>query len=387
MLAERAAPPEPTIIGGPLHAIGARLGLVHRGKGDTARLGLAIAGTLWGGLVLLAVVQGRIGEILTLSVVAGHVRLLVAIPLFFLCERWLEPRLRFLIEGLRRSGIAPAETAPALDREVARFNRLIASPLAESVLLALAVAAAVVPAAAWLGVVGTTAAVETADRALAAQWYWLVCLPVFRFLVFRWVWRIAVWIFFLWRLSRLRLRLIPTHPDRAAGLGYLAVTQSAFAYLIAAISAVAAAGVAEEVATTGAPLAVLYHPAIVLVLLVALVFIAPLWMFSVALDDARAKGLEDYMDLATEYVMRFDGKWLRRSGERTEELLGSPDLQSLADLGNSVKVVDEMRIVPLDERTIWLFGAAIVLPMLPLAFLWLPLDEVAERVIGRLLGG
>jgi hypothetical protein len=58
-----------------------------------------------------------------------------------------------------------------------------------------------------------------------------------------------------------------------------------------------------------------------------------------------------YGTLANKYVTEFDEKWM--GDEKTDEqLLGTADIQSLADLGNSYAGVRDMRIVPFGLRDI-----------------------------------
>ena len=54
---------------------------------------------------------------------------------------------------------------------------------------------------------------------------------------------------------------------------------------------------------------------------------------------ARRVGLREYGTLAQRYVREFDDKWLRGGAPAGEPLVGSGDIQSLADLGNSFEVV------------------------------------------------
>jgi hypothetical protein len=44
-------------------------------------------------------------------------------------------------------------------------------------------------------------------------------------------------------------------------------------------------------------------------------------------------------------VRKFDAMWVRGGAPADEPLVGSADIQSLADLGNSFEVVRTMRIV------------------------------------------
>lgn len=55
----------------------------------------------------------------------------------------------------------------------------------------------------------------------AGLWLTWVSNPIMQFLLLRWYLRIFIWARFLWRVSRIDLALLPTHPDRNGGLGFL----------------------------------------------------------------------------------------------------------------------------------------------------------------------
>jgi hypothetical protein len=237
---------------------------------------------------------------------------------------------------------------------------------------------------------GTTATPDAghalADLTLSAQWYWMVCMPLFRFLAFRWIWRLGLWFYFLWRVSRLPLKLVPTHPDSAGGLGYLEVVQTHFTSLVLAISAVEAASLAEEI-SIGATAFESIYPVLAIVLVVdAALFLGPLFIFAPKLRACRIKGLSDYMVFASAYVSGFDQKWLGAAPPPEQELLGTSDLQSLADLGNSVSVVRNMRWVPMSLHLAQDIVLAALLPILPLLLLKYPVTELAVKFFTRLVG-
>jgi hypothetical protein len=50
---------------------------------------------------------------------------------------------------------------------------------------------------------------------------------------------------------------------------------------------------------------------------------------------AKRHGLLEYARLGSEYTGDFDRKWLREARPAEETLLGTADIQSLADLSNS----------------------------------------------------
>ena len=226
-----------SLLGGPLHRLGYRLGLVREAT-NTIRLGWSLGGGLWLVLATLALLEGVAPALVSLTTIGAHVRLLAVIPLLFLCETWLAPRVGTFVDMILRSGIVPTPSRPALERAMARTARLADSGVAEAI-CALAAVALSLSAAEW-SVPGTAEAVELVrspfDAGWAGRWYAFVCLPVFRFVMMRWLWRLALWVHLLWRVAALELHLMPTHPDGAGGLGYLEVVHTHFIPLVLAVS-------------------------------------------------------------------------------------------------------------------------------------------------------
>ncbi len=376
-----------SLLGGPLHRLGCRLGLVRDGA-NTIRLGLAIGAGLWVSVVVLALLGGVAPELVSVSAIGAHVRLLALIPLLFLGETWLEPRVEAFVSMIVRSGIVPTTTRPALDAHIARTTRLKDSWMAEAMCLA---AAVLLPLAGprWL-IPGIAVAEQLSDTPLgvswAGQWYAVVGLPIFRFLVVRWFWRLVLWWLFLWRISMLELHLVPTHPDGAGGLGYLEIVHLHFIPLVLVNSAVQSAALAQELSSGAATFEAVY-PALALVAIVDVVlFFSPLLLVTPKLWACRVKGLSDYMVLAQGYVSDFEGKWLGEGRAGSEPLLGNADVQSLADLSTSVGLVRDMRIVPVSLRLALGIATAAALPMLPLFLFRYPLAELTQKFFVRLLG-
>jgi hypothetical protein len=69
-----------------------------------------------------------------------------------------------------------------------------------------------------------------------------------------------------------------------------------------------------------------------------------------------------------------------------EPLLGSADIQSLADMGNSFAVVNEMRLVPFTIRTLLQLAVITLLPVVPLLLTVIPLEELIERLLKIVFG-
>ena len=76
------------------------------------------------------------------------------------------------------------------------------------------------------------------------------------------------------------------------------------------------------------------------------------------------------------YNRAFQDKWLESPGPQGEPLLGSSDIQSLADLGNSFRLVSDMKVMPFGRSAVIQLAVATLLPGLPLVLLAVPMSEI-----------
>jgi hypothetical protein len=110
----------------------------------------------------------------------------------------------------------------------------------------------------------------------------------------------------------------------------------------------------------------------------------PLLVFAGQLWDSQIRGRYQYGSLATDYTRQFQARWFDRP-ER-DDVLGTADIQSLADLRNGYDVVAKMRIVPFGPRAVIAVAAAALIPMIPVALLGIPLPELLGKLGGAFLG-
>lgn len=81
----------------------------------------------------------------------------------------------------------------------------------------------------------------------------------------------------------------------------------------------------------------------------------------------------------------FDAKWLRRGAGPDAVLLGSADIQSLADLSSAYHIIRAMRSVPMAPSQIALVTAAAAVPAAPLVLFVIPLEELILRGVKTIL--
>jgi len=147
---------------------------------------------------------------------------------------------------------------------------------------------------------------------------------------------------------------------------------------------VVAASFAEEISTGKAVFEVIYPALAITVLVDFFLFLGPPCFFAFKLRAAQERGLSDYSELGARYVNAFEQKWLKTAPQ--EPLLGTADLQSLADLASSVAVVRNMRWAPFGARLVFAILGATLAPMVPLFLFKYPAAALVELLFRKLAG-
>jgi len=375
------------VLGGPVfqlfrrsHLAGDGLELLHR------RL-LGITLIAWLPLLFLAIVSSSAGNVSRLSFfhdVEVHVRFLVALPILVAAELIVHTRLRPVVRRF-------VERRIVLPHDLPRFYSAIESGirLRNSIPVELGLLVFVYTVGLWLwhGRIGhhvsTWYVMPGGPWHLtpAGFWYVFVSIPIVQFLLLRWYMRLFIWFRFLWHVSRINLKLVPTHPDRAAGLGFLGQSAYAFGPILFAQGALLAGLVAGRVLYMGESLLSFKLQIGGFILFFVLAILGPLAMFTPQMARAKRKGLADYGLIGQRYVESFEQKWVLRDPSPSDELLGAADIQSLADLGNSYALVREMRSVPFGLDDITRLAAATAAPLLPLLLTVFSPEELIMRII------
>jgi len=215
--------------------------------------------------------------------------------------------------------------------------------------------------------------------------YTFVSLPLFQFILLRWYFRLFIWYRFIWKVSRLKLNLIPTHPDGSGGLGFLTSTAHALTPLLLAQSALLAGTFANRILYEGAKLVDFKSEILIFVVFLLLQALGPLLMFAPAIAACQRAGNRLHGIFASQYVAEFHRKWISGDPPAGENALGSGDIQSLADLGNSFAVVRSMSIVPFTKTTVLRLAIVSLLPLLPLMLTVVPFDQLLDHLLKALL--
>jgi len=394
MTSDRAGSPDfSLVLGGPLFQLLRRAHLADDALLLQRRRIVVISAIAWLPLLVLAAFGGQLFgsdvAVPFLLDVDVHVKFLVAMPLLIAAELVVHRRMRALQITFHERNLIPEAVQQRLDAAIASAYRLRNSLTAEVLLIAVVYVVGVtivwrqymtLDAATWYA----TPAAGGSSLTLAGVWYGYVSLPIFQFLLCRWYFRIFIWARLLWQVSRIDLRLVPTHPDRVGGLGFLAATSHAFIPLLMAHGALLAGNLANQIFHAGASLTQFRLEILLLVIFMVILVVGPLMVFAPQLAAARRTGLREYGTLAQRYVRDFDGKWVRGNGGADEPMLGSGDIQSLADLGNSFSIIQDMRVVPVTKQAMFQLAVATVAPIVPLVLTLMPLEELLKKLLGIL---
>jgi hypothetical protein len=393
--------PEPPdfslVLGGPMFQFLVRSRLTTPALEFVKRRMVFISMFAWLPLLLLSLVNGKAWGGVGLPFlydIEMHVRFLAALPLLIFAELIVNQRMRLVVGQFMDRDIITEAVLPKFKEVIASAMRLRNSVAIELILLLLTFVVghyfwSTLSGMAKIGTgTGTWYATVTdggTQLSPAGYWYTFVSRPLFQFILLRWYFRVFIWARFLWQSSRLGLNLIPTHPDRAAGLGFLGGISAAFAPLVMAHGAVLAGLAANRIFFAGAKLTDFRVELVGFLVFLLLLVLGPLLVFSPRLMHAKRTGLREYGILASRYVSEFDLKWVRGGATDDEPLVGSGDIQSLADLGNSFQVIRDIKPFPFGRDAVIQLIVFTILPGLPLVLTMISLDELVKKLFGTVL--
>jgi hypothetical protein len=373
-------PPQFSITSGPFNRQARRLRLADdAGNLSAWRFG-AIA---WLPLLLDSLVRVAIGARVDPIVqdISVHARFLVSLPVLVVAERLLRTQCQAAVTMLYTGNVIDRGE---LEHMVDRASALRDNPWFEMLFAAIAVFGG--QAVLW-GISGPTGVfhgIEAADSSFLRIWYAAFALPLLQFLGLRWLWRWLIWTTMLVRLVRIPMATIATHPDRAAGLRFLSAPTTAFAMFELGFASILAGAWGTQLIDGRVTVPALFPTFIAFLAVSLVVAFAPLLLFTPRLFRAQRKTLLVYHPFALDYVRRFHRKWIEGSDE---DVLGSPDIQSLADLDNSYQIIQQTGMFVFGSRKLVELWLAAIVPLLPLVLTVVPVEQLMRRIASAAFGG
>jgi hypothetical protein len=348
---------------------------------------------VWLPLLVLTALEGNMlrGSVAVpfLMDIEAHIRFLLAMPLLIVAELVVHQRMHNVVQQFQERKLIPENAIPHFEAAVASAIRLRNSPLAEVLLIAFVYGVGilfiwrqylVLDAATWY-------ALPSADGlklSFAGMWYAFVSLPIVQFLLCRWYFRLFIWARFIWQVSRIQLNLLPSHPDRVGGLGFLVIAVNALIVLAVAHGALLTGTIANQIFFLGSKLPEFKAEIVIMVSFVQCLVIGPLLMFSSQLFAAKWNGVLEYGAMYARDVRELDARWLRSGVSVDDPMAGINEIQTLADLDGGYQVVQSMRTAPFTWQSMLFLALATLSPVAPLLLTMMPLEELLSKLFSVL---
>ena len=380
-------------LGGPFYRILHRIHL----SGDSLKLMrrrvFVLSLIAWLPLLLLSILEGHAlgGSVSVpfLTDLEAHARFLLVLPLLIIAELVVHRRMHTVVQQFLERKLIPEDAIARFEEAIASASRLRNSTLAELLLIAFVYGVGILVI--WRQYVALDVATwyampsaNSTKLSFSGLWYGFVSLPLFQFLLCRWYYRLFIWTRFIWQVSRIRLNLVPTHPDRLGGLGFLSMTADALVVLAIAHGALLAGTLANKIFFLGTTLPEHRVEIAAMVLFVQCLILGPLLVFTPQIIAAKWKGVIEYGGLYARNVRELDSRWLRGGAQVADPLECINEIQTLSDLDGGYQVVKGMNIIPFSWRVMLFLAVATISPLLPLLLTMMPLEEILMKIVSIL---
>jgi hypothetical protein len=348
------------------------------------RLALLATGIAWIPLLLFSAASGPVAIRLFLFDFALQSRLLILIPLLILMEPVLLVRFAMIARHFSSAHMVRAPDEKRFDEAFSTFvhggHSSVAQLVLDVVVCSMVTCSIVYFWPEWLPgwCYANSGSISMSG---AGIWYVMVSLPIILSIVIRWIWHLARWSAFLQAVSRMRLRLIASHPDLMGGLSFIETYLSDFQPFAFAIGVLAAGGVANQIRHHHQSLYTFRHVPLVVVAVVLILAIAPVCVFSAPMFRARTRGVFTYGSLASRMGQLFENKWLFPEEECESSPLGVQDFSAAIDLYSVTANVRQMRLIPVSATRLGYVVAITLVPAIPVILLGVPFDVMFERVV------
>jgi hypothetical protein len=373
--------------GGPFFELQRRVGVLEEDALHAGRRAAIFVALAWGVPLLLSLLQGHAfgpqDSHPYLLDFGAWARFFIATGLFLLAEQQVEYGLRGKLgEFVRAPLLAPESFKPAAEA-VVKALKLRNSGVAELVCLGLAIAGALALIDRLLAVDDSTWAVQIADDGahvtLAGWWVVIFSAPLFYFLLMRGLWRYLVWAMLLWRLASLKLRLVATHPDGKAGLGFLAEYPNAYSMFVFGLSASMAITVVRHVFENNIS-SVTFGAIIGGWLAIVFAFFAfPLLAFSKPLSELKERSLQILAAQATLAHRAAERALIGRNVVANDATEADPD-HTVPDPSGQYAVSKKLSVVLMSRSAIAPLAGAALVPFAIAGATKLPYKEVFALV-------
>ena len=370
--------------GGPFYRAQEALRLVHPNHWHLGRRVIFAIAIGWLPLVLITLLFHPRAVLGLLTDYTVNARMLFGVPVLLAGQPVMETAFRAIVRAVRDAGLLTPSDTDRLDQTLVRLIRLRDSVIPELIFVIVAyskVAETVQTQLMYVRPWGMAVSAAGPHLTTAGWYYVLVSQLLYQLLILISIWKWLLWCIFLYRLSKMDLQLMPTHPDRHGGIGFLGLSPAAITPTFLVISAVIGATWRSEIFREHVHWLSFKVDAAVLLGVVLIVTMGPLLLFVPRLARLRRLGIFEYGALGQFESMQFHKRWIQHRAGREEEFPASPEASTLTDYGSSYQNIEHLQPFPFDQGAFFALILAVAIPLLPVVLAEVPFVTVFKALL------
>ena len=331
---------------------------------------------------------------------AAYTQYFIGLPLFLIAERIISDNILSAARDFESSGVVSEADKPELAKMEKRVEELRKAMWPEYFLMIMAV---------YMGVMALGVEMFTTNTEMVtwhsykidhpvftrwmtwAGWYAMfIGLPIMSYIWLRTFWKVTLWYWYLKQISKFKLTLVASHPDKTGGIGFLSEVQAKFAIVILAF------GISNILSTVGYKIAIEHAPVdlppvwgmvVGFVVFAPMMFLAPLLLFTKQLSRTKKRAMAQFREKAMMSAVAVEERWLMsddKTPDRESKL--RDELAQLNLLTGFYERIQSMRVIPFDIRSGGQLVGSAVGPMIPLLPYFFNIPEAWMKIIQVLFG-
>lgn len=364
----------------------------------THRWGLAIIVLCiaWLPLVIITAIDGTLYSgtgLPFLKDLAIQGRLLIGIPMLILIKAVVYRRIPEVLQYISEVLINPVDRDRFVSVAIQKAIKRTDSTLSEIIFLLAVVGFALSPAEAtslfitdkesgtWL------ISVKEGKQAmsLASNWTQYISIPIFQFLLLRWIWRYIVWLTLLFRISNMNLNLKPTHPDGSGGVGVIFLAQRNFHLFFVVCGMVISSVMINLFMLKTVTFETLKLQILGYVILAVFLIFIPMLFFTRKLVKTKYQGQLELSRAGTNLSKKYEEEWIKPMGAEKRIADDTVDPSMQVDYSGVHILLQEMRIIPIRLNDIFIMVVSLFIPFIPIFFIQYSVVELLQKLMGLLV--
>ena len=366
--------------GGPFYRVQEAMRLIGPDRWNLGRRIIFAIAVGWLPLVLITLLSDPRAVPGLLTDYPVNVRMLVGVPVLLVGQRVMEATFRTMVGQIRAAGLLSTSELQQMDQAIAKLARLRDSVIPELAIVVLAYAHVARAAVSYQGMARPW--MINGMHGTAAGWYYvLVSQLLYQLLLGISLWKWLLWSLFLFRLSKLDLQLVPTHPDRHGGIGFVGLSPMAIVPTIfVAVTSIGATW-RTAILRQGVHLMSFKPYGVALAVAILILSMGPLVLLVPKLLQLRLRGLLEYGILGHLQGTDFHKKWVMSRAGHEEEFLTAPDSSTVTDFGTTYQTIENMQPFLFDRGAFVAIILAFAIPMLPVVLAEIPFSAVLKGLL------